>query len=53
MLAIHIGDGNIVAAGLVATKDIPCYAIVGDVPVPVICYKFEKEEIDYLLSLRW
>ena len=35
------------------TKDVPPYAIVGGVPAKVIKYRFSKEDIEYLLKLRW
>lgn len=50
---VKIGDGAIVAAGSVVTKDIPPYAIVGGVPAKIIKYRFEKEEIKKLLQLKW
>jgi acetyltransferase-like isoleucine patch superfamily enzyme len=50
---IKIGDGAIIAAGSVVTKDILAYAIVGGVPAKTIRYRFEKEEIEKLLELRW
>lgn len=50
---VKIGDGAIVAAGSVVTKDIPPYAIVGGVPAKIIKYRFEKEEIEKLLQLKW
>jgi acetyltransferase-like isoleucine patch superfamily enzyme len=50
---VTIGDGAIIAAGAVVTKDIPPYAIVGGVPGKVIKYRFDKEEIVFLLRWKW
>jgi len=50
---VTIGDGAIVAAGAVVTKDVEPYAIVGGVPAKLIRYRFNNEEISYLLKLKW
>lgn len=36
---ITIGEGAIIAAGSVVTKDVPKYAIVGGNPVTIIKYR--------------
>ena len=39
---VHIGDGSIIAAGAVVTKDVPPYSIVAGVPARKIRDRFEK-----------
>lgn len=53
MKGLTIGNGSIVAAGAVVTKDVPPYAIVGGVPAKVIKYRFEQDIINRLLSSEW
>ncbi|MFC0687520.1 CatB-related O-acetyltransferase [Novosphingobium clariflavum] len=50
---VTIGDGAIVAARAVVTKDVPPYAIVGGSPARIIRYRFEPEVIAELLRLQW
>lgn len=50
---VTIHDGAIVAAGAVVVDDVPPYAIVGGVPAKVIRYRFRREIIEFLLSLKW
>lgn len=50
---VHIGQGAVVAAGAVVTKDVPPYAIVGGVPAKVIKYRFSPELIQSLLKIDY
>ena len=51
MSGVHIGQGAVVGAGSVVTKDIPPYAIVGGAPAKVIKYRFDKQKIRSLLQI--
>lgn len=50
---ITIGNGAIVAANAVVTKDIPPYAIVAGVPAKILKYRFNDEKIKNLLKSNW
>jgi acetyltransferase-like isoleucine patch superfamily enzyme len=53
MRGLTIGDGAVIAASAVVTKDVPSYGIVGGNPAKLIRYRFPPDIIDELLSLRW
>lgn len=53
LAGVTIGDGAVVGAGALVTKDILPYTIVGGVPAREIGKRFNDDEIDYLVKLKW
>ena len=53
LTGVHIGQGAVVAAGAVVSKDVPPYAIVGGVPAKIIKYRFSVDIINKLMNLDY
>jgi len=49
----NIGNGAVIAAGSIVTKDVPPYAIVSGAPARIQRYRFKKETIQLLEQSRW
>lgn len=50
---ITVGDGAIVAANSVVTKNVAPYSIVAGVPAQHQRFRFTEEEIAFLLQFKW
>jgi acetyltransferase-like isoleucine patch superfamily enzyme len=53
MSGINVGDGAVVAAGSVVTKDVPPYAIVAGVPAVIKRLRFPEKIVERLLRSKW
>lgn len=50
---IKIGDGAVIGANSVVTKDVPPYAIVAGSPAKIIRYRFDETSIKKILASAW
>ena len=53
MYGVSIGDGAIIAAGAIVTKDVKPYEVVGGIPAKHIKFRFKEDEILKLSTFKW
>lgn len=53
MRGVKIGDGAVVAAGSVVTKDVEPYTVVGGSPAKLIKLRFSNDTIARLQKIQW
>jgi phosphonate metabolism protein (transferase hexapeptide repeat family) len=51
--AVTVGDGAVIAAGAVVSKDVAPYTIVGGVPCKAIRDRFDRDIAVRMQALRW
>ena len=49
----NIGDGAVIGAGSVVTKDVPPFAVVAGNPAKIILYRFSEEKIREIMKSPW
>jgi len=50
---VHLGNGAVIGAGSIVTKNVPDYAVVAGNPAKILKFRFAEEEIDRLNEIKW
>jgi acetyltransferase-like isoleucine patch superfamily enzyme len=50
---ISIGNGSVIGAGAVVTKDVSPFSVVVGVPAKLVKYRFTEKQIQYIEKLQW
>jgi virginiamycin A acetyltransferase len=50
---VNVGNGAVIGAGSIVTKDVPAFSVVAGNPAKVLKYRFSDEIIQQLQTLQW
>ena len=53
MEGLRIGQGSVIGAGAIVTKDVDPYSIVTGVPAKLVRFRFSKKKIEKLMKLNF
>jgi acetyltransferase-like isoleucine patch superfamily enzyme len=53
LCGVSIGDGAVIGANSVVSKDIPPYVIAVGNPIKIVGYRFTQDQIESLIKIQW
>ncbi len=53
LAGVKIGNGAVIAAGSIVTKDVEAFSIVAGAPAKLVRYRFDENKREYLNQLEW
>lgn len=53
MSGVTVGDGAVIGARAIVTKDVEPYSMVAGMPAKIKKYRFNSDQIEALLKIKW
>ena len=50
---VNIGNGAIIAAGSIVTRNVPPFAVVAGTPAKILRYRFTSDQIKFIQHTEW